>query len=134
LNTGTVLLTAGVYEQAAEQFRAVHDAHPDDVAATLGLAAARRGLGTKQGPQAFAEVEKLLKSVLEKEPNNLAATFNLALLYADYMKRPRDAQALFQRFLDDAPSRHPARADAEKFLSAQTAPPPAKSADSPKVP
>jgi Tfp pilus assembly protein PilF len=125
LNIGTVLLQAGVYDRAAQQFRAVHEAEPDDVAATLGLAAARRGQHKKDDAAALAEVEKLLKEVLDKQPSNLAATFNLAVLYADYMKRPSEASALFRRFLDDAPKSHPARAEAEKWLSAQAAPAPA---------
>jgi tetratricopeptide (TPR) repeat protein len=119
LNIGTVLLQAGVYDRAAEQFRAVHEAEPDDVGATVGLAAARRGLAKKDDTAALGEVERLLKSVLEKEPDNLAATFNLALLYADHAKRPSDAAQLFRRFLEQAPSSHPARAEAEKWLSAQ---------------
>ncbi|MFZ5890161.1 MAG: tetratricopeptide repeat protein [Myxococcota bacterium] len=120
LNIGTVLLQAGVYDRAAEQFRAVHDAEPDDVAATLGLAAARRSLAKKDDSAAIAEVEKLLKSVLDKEPDNLAATFNLAVLYADYGKRPTEAAQLFRRFLEQAPPSHPARPEAEKWLSAQS--------------
>lgn len=125
LNIGTVLLQAGVYDRAAEQFRAVHEAEPDDIAATLGLAAARRGLAKKDDAGAIAEVEKLLKQVLEKEPDNLAATYNLAVLYADYAKRPSDAAQLFRRFLEEAPSSHPARAEAEKWLSAQNSSAPA---------
>jgi hypothetical protein len=39
------------------------------------------------------------------------------VLYADYMKRPGDAEKLFRRFLADAPEKHPARAEAERFLS-----------------
>jgi predicted Zn-dependent protease len=137
LNTGTVLLEAGVYERAAEQFRAVHEAEPDDVAATLGLAAARRGQAKKDDMAAYSAVEKLLKSVLDKEPDNLAATFNLAVLYADFMKQPTEAGALFRRFLEQAPSSHPARAEAEKWLSAQSsapAPAPATAAPATRAP
>ena len=123
LNIGTVLLQAGVYDRALEHFRAVHEAEPDDVAATLGLAAARRGLAKKDDAQSFGEVEKLLKSVLDKEPDNLAATYNLAVLYADYAKRPTDAAPLFRRFLEQAPENHPARAEVEKWLSAQNSAP-----------
>lgn len=133
LNIGTVLLQAGVYDRAAQQFRAVHEAEPEDVAATLGLAAARRGQSKKDDTAALVAVEKLLKEVLDKEPSNLAATFNLAVLYADYMKRPREASTLFRRFLDDAPKNHPARAEAEKWLSAQSAPAAAPAAASPAV-
>ncbi|MGC4091538.1 MAG: tetratricopeptide repeat protein [Polyangiaceae bacterium] len=145
INIGTVLLQAGVYDRASEQFKAVHEAEPDDLAATLGLAAARRGLSKKDDSAAIGEAEKLLKSVLEKEPDNLAATFNLAISYADYAKRPTEAATLFRRFLDEAPSSHPARAEAEKWLSAQNsapapapattpvAPPPTKPASKPAV-
>jgi tetratricopeptide (TPR) repeat protein len=118
LNIGTVLLQAGVYERAREQFDAVAEADPDDVAALLGLAAARRGLAKRDDAAAFVEVEKLLKRVLDKEPNNLAARFNLAVLYADYLKRPAEARPLFERFLGDAPKNHPGRPEAERFLSA----------------
>ena len=119
LNIGTVLLQAGVYERAKQQFENVTEAAPDDVAALLGLAAARRGLAKRDDLTAFVEVERLLKRALEKEPNNLAAGFNLAVLYADYLKRPLDARPLFERFLAEAPKGHPGRAEAERFLSAQ---------------
>lgn len=131
LNIGTVLLQAGVYDRAAEQFRAVRDANQDDAAATLGLAAARRGSAKKDDISAYTEAEKLLKGLLEKEPNNLAATFNLAVLYADYLKRPQEASTLFKRFLNDAPPAHPGRAEAEKWLSAQSTPTPATAPPAP---
>ncbi len=128
LNIGTVLLQAGVYDRALEQFRAVHEAEPDDIPATLGLSAARRGLAKKDDAAALGEVEKLLKAVLEREPDNLAASFNLGVLYADYLKRPAEAGTLFRRFLDQAPKSHPARAEAERWLSAQSVPAPAAAA------
>ena len=56
--------------------------------------------------------------MLEREPQNLAATYNLAVLYADFLKRPADALPLYQRFLDQAPKSHPARAEAERALGA----------------
>ena len=117
LNIGTVLLEAGVYEKAKEQFSAVTEHDPDDIAALIGLAAARRGLAKRDDSAAFGEVEKLLKRVLDREPNNLPATFNLAVLYADYLKRPAEARPLFERFLADAPKNHPRRGEAERFLS-----------------
>lgn len=119
LNIATVLLQAGVYDRAAEHFGAVHQAEPENVAATLGLAAARRGQAKKDDTRALSEVEKLLLEVLEAEPGNLAATYNLGILYADYMKRPGEAAPLFGRFLAAAPKDHPARRDAEKWLAAR---------------
>lgn len=118
LNVATVLLQAGVYDKAAEQFRAALEAEPDNAAAALGLAAARRGQGKRDERAPFVEAEKLIKGVLEREPRNLDATYNLAVLYADFMKRPADAAPLYRRFLDEAPKAHPARAEAERSAAA----------------
>ena len=117
LNSGTVLLQAGVYDQAAQEFRAVLAVEPDSTDAILGLAAARRGQGKKGDQSGYLEAEKLLKGVLEREPKNVDATFNLAILYSDYLKRPSDATPLLQRFLDDAPKNHPGRGEAERLIS-----------------
>jgi tetratricopeptide (TPR) repeat protein len=127
LNIGIVLLQAGVYDKSASELKAVLAIEPDNNMAATALAAAIRGRAKRDDQGAYAESERLLQSVLEREPKNLAATFNLAVLYADYLKRPADAEKLFRRFLADAPEKHPARVDAERFLSAASAPPtPAK--------
>jgi len=117
LNTGTVLLQAGIYDKAVEEFRGVLAVNPDDGMAGVGLAAALRGTGSrdKQGP--YMEAEKILKQVLEREPKNIAALFNLGVLYADYLKRPADAKPHLNKFLDLSPKSHPARAEAQKILS-----------------
>ena len=121
LNTGTVLLQAGVYDRAAQEFRAVLAVEPESTDAMLGLAAARRGQGKRDDQSGYLEAEKLLEGILEREPKNVDATFNLAILYSDYLKRPSDATPLLQRFLDDAPKNHPGRPEAERLLSgAQT--------------
>lgn len=117
LNTGIVLVQAGVYDKAARELKAVLDSEPENNTAAIALAAAIRGRAKHDDQAAYAESERLLQGVLEREPKNLAATFNLAVLYADYMKRPADAEKLFRRFLADAPEKHPARAEAERFLS-----------------
>ncbi|RYZ04146.1 MAG: tetratricopeptide repeat protein [Myxococcales bacterium] len=118
LNVATVLLQAGVYDKAAEQFRVALETEPDNTSAALGLAAARRGQGKRDESAPFLEAEKLIKGVLEREPKNLDATYNLAVLYADFLKRPAEASPLYQRFLDQAPKAHPARAEAERALAA----------------
>jgi tetratricopeptide (TPR) repeat protein len=120
LNVATVLLEAGIYDKAAAEFRTALDAEPENTAAALGLAAARRGQGKRDESGPYLEAEKLIKGVLEREPNNLNATYNLAVLYGDFLKRPGEAAPLLQRFLDHAPKNHPARADAEKSLAAAT--------------
>jgi tetratricopeptide (TPR) repeat protein len=118
LNMGTVLLRAGVYAKAEEQFRAVLKASNDDVDAALGLAAALRGQGDKDHLAKWNEAQKLLEGVLARDPHNVGAQFNLAILLADFMKKPAEAKPLFQRFLADAPSDHPARPEAERQAKA----------------
>jgi tetratricopeptide (TPR) repeat protein len=118
LNVATVLLEAGIYDKAVAEFRTAFEAEPENSAAALGLAAARRAQGKRDETGPFLEAEKLLKGVLDREPHNMEAAYNLAVLYADFLKRPAEAAPLFQRFLDQAPKNHPARADAEKALAA----------------
>lgn len=120
-NMGTVLLKAGAYPKAEEQYRAILGVSPDDTDAQIGLAAALRGQSDGKSPAKLEEARTLLTKVLEKDPHNVAALFNLGVLYADFLKKPADAQPLFKRFLSDAPGDHPSRPDAEKYLSATTA-------------
>ncbi len=122
LNTGTVLLQAGVYDKAAQEFRAVLAVEPESTDAMLGLSAARRGQGKRDDQSGYLDAEKLLKDVLDREPKNVDATFNLAILYSDYLKRPSDATPLLQRFLDDAPKNHPGRPEAERIIAGVQAP------------
>lgn len=125
INIGTVLLRAGVYDRAATELKAVLEIEPDNSAAALTLAAALRGRAKRDDMVSFTQAERLLLDVLEREPKNLPATYNLAVLYADSMKRPADAEKLFRKFVAGAPERHPARAEAERWLSAAATPAPA---------
>jgi len=118
LNMGTVLLRAGVYPKAEEQFRAVLGVSTDDASASLGLAAALRGQGDKDRPAKFRESQKLLEAVLARDPHNIDAQFDLGVLFTDFLKKPAEAKPLFQRFLADAPADHAARAEAERQLKA----------------
>jgi tetratricopeptide (TPR) repeat protein len=116
LNVGTVLLKAGVYKKAEQEFRAVLEVEPDAEQALLGLAAAVRGQGSRDNTAPFSEAERLLKQILESKPNHQAALFNLAVLYANFTGQPEKARPLLQRFLEAASSEHPAHADAEALL------------------
>jgi tetratricopeptide (TPR) repeat protein len=117
LNMATVLLQAGVHEAAAEQFSAVLAVSPNETMATLGLAAATRARGSRDDKAPYQESERLYKSILEREPNNINALFNLAILYADFVQRGGDAKPLFQKFLRLAPPKHPSRELANKKLA-----------------
>jgi Flp pilus assembly protein TadD len=134
LNMGVVLLHAGAYAKAEEQYREILKVSPDDTEAEVGLAAALRGGADATHPQKLEEARGLLEGVLTTDPHETSALFNLAVLYADFLKRPADAAPLFKRFLADAPSDHPLRADAERALSAATASGPAAAAPSPPAP
>jgi tetratricopeptide (TPR) repeat protein len=118
LNVAVVLLRAGVYDKAAEHFRATLEVEPEDTAAALGLAAARRGQGSRDATGPYLEAEKLIKRVLEREPQNVDAAYDLAVLYADFLKRPAEASEQYHRFLQEAPKSHPARGEAERALAA----------------
>ena len=121
LNMGTVLLKAGIYNKAEEQFRAVLSVSREDDDASLGLAAALRGQGDKDRPAKWSEAQKTLEGVLVRDPHNVEAEFNLAVLLAEFLKRPGEAKPLFQRFLADAPSDHPSRAEADRQMKALAA-------------
>jgi Flp pilus assembly protein TadD len=135
LNMGVVLLKAGAFAKAEEQYRQIIQVSADDVEAQVGLAAALRGGADAQHPQKIEEARTLLEKVLVADPHNTSAEFNLGVLYADFLKRPADAAPLFKRFESDAPSDHPLRADADKYISAASAnAPPAPTSSTPAPP
>lgn len=117
LNMGTVLLQAGVYDKAAREFRAVLEKKPDDLDAGVGLAAALRGQGSRDKPAPYQEAEQMLLGLLKKHAQAPAPAFNLGVLYADYLQKPGEAKQMFERFLESAPNKHPARPRAEQKLA-----------------
>ncbi|HWZ85190.1 MAG TPA: tetratricopeptide repeat protein [Thermoanaerobaculia bacterium] len=121
LNMGVVLLHAGAYSKAEEQYREILKVSPGDTQAEVGLAAALRGATDAAHPQKLEEARALLEKVLASDPHETSALFNLGVLYADFLKRSADAAPYFRRFLADAPSDHPLRADAERYMSAAAA-------------
>ena len=132
LNMGAVLLRAGAYAKAAEQYKGALAAAPDEAAAQIGLAAALRGEAGGKDTKLVEEARSLLDKVLERDPHNVAALFNMGILQAESLKRPAEAKQYFERFLDDAPREHPSRPEAERQLTAAKhavpAPPPPASA------
>lgn len=132
LNMGAVLLRAGAYAKAEEQYRATLQVAPEDSSAEVGLAAALRGESDPKNAQKLEEARAILEKVIDRDPHNVAALFNMGVLLADFLKRPADAKPYFQRFLDDAPTGHASRPEAERYVSqannaspAPTAAPPA---------
>jgi cytochrome c-type biogenesis protein CcmH/NrfG len=123
INMGAVLLKAGAYGKAAEQFRSALSAAPEDTAAQIGLAAALRGHSEGKNGKMIEEAKGILERVVERDPHNLAALFNLGVLYSDSLKKPADAKGWFEKFLDEAPKDHPSRAEAERLLASAKSPP-----------
>jgi Flp pilus assembly protein TadD len=121
MNMGVVLLHAGAYAKAEEQYREILKVSPDDTEAEVGLAAALRGGADPAHPQKLEEARTMLERVLAADPHETSALFNLAVLYADFLKKPAEAGPLFKRFLADAPGDHPLRPEAERGLSAASA-------------
>ena len=131
-----MLLKAGAYAKAEEQYREILKVSPDDAQAQVGLAAALRGGSDASHPQKLEEARALLEKVLGVDPHETRALFNLGVLYADFLKRPTDAAPYFKRFLADAPSDDPLRPDAEKYMSAAlaSAPTPSPGPSAPAAP
>ena len=117
LNMGNVLVRAGAYPKAEEQFRAILAISPEDIDAAVGLAAALRGEADDKHPQKLDEARGLLEKAIERDPHHVAALFNLGVLFADFLKKPGDGVPYFKRFLSDAPSDHPMRPEAERYLA-----------------
>jgi tetratricopeptide (TPR) repeat protein len=118
INMGAVLLRAGAYAKAMDQFRSALAAAPDDTAAQLGLAAALRAGSEGKNAKMLDEAKGLLEKIVERDPHNLAALFNLGVLYSDSLKKPADGKTYFEKFLDEAPKDHPSRPEAERQLAA----------------
>jgi tetratricopeptide (TPR) repeat protein len=134
LNMGAVLLRAGAYAKAAEQFKGALASSPDDTQAQIGLAAALRGESEGKNAKMIDDAKSLLEKVLDRDPHNIAALFNLGVLYSDSLKKPADATTYFEKFLDDAPRDHPSRPEAERLLAAAKAGGPPPSAPPPGKP
>ena len=134
LNMGAVLLRAGAYRKAAEQYKSALAAAPDEPSAQVGLAAALRGESDGKDPKLLDEAKSLLEKVLANDPHSLAGNFNLGVLYADSLKKPAEAKTYFERFLDDAPKDHPSRPEAERQLAGAKAAAPARRSASLRLP
>lgn len=134
INMGAVLLKAGAYGKAVEQLRSALAAAPEDTAAQIGLAAALRGHSEGKNAKMLEEAKGILERVVERDPHNVSALFNLGVLTSESLKRPADARTWFERFLEDAPKDHPSRPEAERQLASVKSPPAAPPAAPPSKP
>ncbi|NOY91499.1 MAG: tetratricopeptide repeat protein [Deltaproteobacteria bacterium] len=118
INEASVLLAAGDYEGAKGHYEALLSGDSANVDARIGLAICLRGLGHPR--QALREYNR----VLEAHPGNVDAIFDLGVLEAEFLDRRPRARERFVRFLELAPSDHPMREVAERYLQEIPAPAP----------
>lgn len=128
LNMGSVLLRAGAFAKAEEQYRAILQIAPDDIDAAVGMAAAMRGTADPKNTAKLEAVRTMLDQALARDPHHVSALFNMGVLYVDFLKKPGEGRAYFERFLADAPGSHPARTEAERYVSQVAKAPPASGA------
>ena len=110
-NKASVLLDAGDYARAKVDLAAIVDKRPDDFAAAVALGVAHRGL--KEFPEAKKVWERVVKEAPKKSGPRADAMWNLVILKLDFMEDPAGGKADLERYLQEAPSSHAKRQDAE---------------------
>ncbi len=110
-NKAAVLLDAGDYARAKTELAAILEKRPDDFAAAVALGLAQRGL------KAFDEAKKIWDRVVKEAPKKSTpradAMWNLAVLKLDFTEDDAGGKADLVRYLQEAPSSHAKRQDAE---------------------
>jgi len=110
-NKASVLLDAGDYPRAKVELETVVQKRPDDWAAHVALGVAWRGL--KEYPAAKKEFQLVIDRASRRSRARGDALWNLVVLESDFMEDDASAKADLERFLQDAPTRHPKRQAAE---------------------
>ncbi len=123
MNEGSVLLLAGNYAGAEVEYRAVLAQEPENADAMVALGITLRG---QDNPR---QARRLYRQALGVAPNHLDALFNMGVLQAEFLDERRGARRRFVRFLQLAPSGHPKRELAQRYLEDIPAPPGQESGD-----
>jgi tetratricopeptide (TPR) repeat protein len=112
IGLGRLEMGAGRHEKAGELFRAASRLLPRDPIPPyyMGMLALEEGKP--------AETERWFLEVLRLAPDDPVSYLNLARLYQDNLKQPKDAGRYYREFIRRFPS-HPKRAEAEEVLSGQ---------------
>ncbi len=110
-NKANVLLSAGDYAAAKEELGAVVQQDRDDFGAQVALGVAERGSGE------YDRAKRIWEGVVKRAPRRSRARgdalFNLAVLEQDFGDQdPKRARAALDRYLQNAPKRHPKRKQA----------------------
>lgn len=110
-NKASVLLDAGDYARAKQELVTVVEQQPDDHAARVCLGLAQRGLKDHKG--ARATWDKVVDRAPRRSYARADALYNLVILKAFFLEDIEGAKADLERYLQDAPTSHPKRKEAE---------------------
>lgn len=110
-NKATVLLDAGDYARAKAELAAIVEKRQDDYAAWVSLGVAHRGL--KELPEARKAFERVIKEAPRRSSARADALWNLAILKLDFVEDAAGGKADLERYLQDAPTSHAKRQEAE---------------------
>ena len=110
-NKASVLLDAGDYVRAKTELSVIVEKKPDDFAARVALGVAHRGL--KEFPEARKQWERVIKEAPRRSSARADAMWNLAILKADFLEDTAGAKTELERYLQEAPTSHVKRQDAE---------------------
>lgn len=111
-NKASVLMAAGDYAKAKAELSAVVKQSPEDWGAHVALGVAQRGEG--QFGRANTTWEDVVKRAPKRSRARADALFNLAVLAMDFGDRDAaQARAALDRYLLNAPKRHPKRKEAQ---------------------
>jgi len=110
-NKAAVLLDAGDYARAKTELAAIVEKRPDDYAAVVSLGVAQRGL--KAFEEAKKDWDRVVKEAPKKSGPRADAMWNLATLKLDFTEDAAGGKADLERYLQEAPSSHARRQDAE---------------------
>jgi len=112
-NKAAVLLDAGDYARAKAELEVIVKKNADDYAALVALGVAHRGMGKKEYDQAAKVWERVVKEAPRRSSARADALWNLTLLKTDFMEDTAGGKADLERYLQDAPTDHAKRKDAE---------------------
>jgi Tfp pilus assembly protein PilF len=111
-NKASVLLDAGDYARAKQELATVVEQEPDDYAAQVSLGLAMRGLKDHKG--ARATWAKVVDDAPRRSFARADALYNLVILKAFFLEDVEGAKSDLERYLQDAPTSHPKRKEAEE--------------------
>jgi tetratricopeptide (TPR) repeat protein len=110
-NKASVLLDAGDYARAKAELAAIVQRNKEDYAAYVALGVAQRGL--KEFPEAKKSWELVIKEAPKRSAPRADAMWNLSGLKLDFLNDQDGGKADLVRYLQEAPSSHAKRQDAE---------------------